>query len=106
MSVHYVVTYANHSPLAGIDLYKMGRNLDRSDLTELRQSYEEGLTFYISKRKTMGQENICGRNFLEVRNTLHIDSYSDNLMHFILFRVYIWGKIRYVNFMKFSFAPM
>ena len=22
-------------PLAGIDLYKMGRNLDRSDLTEL-----------------------------------------------------------------------
>ena len=35
LSVHYIVTYANHSPLVGIDLYKMGRNLDRSDLTEL-----------------------------------------------------------------------
>ena len=34
--LHIVLsTYANQNPLAGIDLYKMGRNLDRSDLTEL-----------------------------------------------------------------------
>ena len=41
LSVHYVVkcdqcivTYANHSPLVGIDLHKMGRSLDSSDLIQ------------------------------------------------------------------------
>ena len=34
--------------LAVVFTIKMGRNLDRSDLTELRQSYEEGLDHYIS----------------------------------------------------------
>ena len=29
--------------LAGIDLYKMGRNLDSSDLTELRGRFDNGL---------------------------------------------------------------
>ena len=55
-SVHYVVKCgecvvidANHSIFGGIDLYKMGRNLDRSDLTELWQSYEEGSTYQREK---------------------------------------------------------
>ena len=60
-------------PFGGIDLYKMGRNLDRSDLTELRLRVQNN---------GMVKEKRLWQDFFMRYGTLHIDSYSDNLMHF------------------------
>ena len=91
--------------LAVVFTIKMGRNLDRSDLTELRQSYEEGLDHYIStylkNNGLLGKKTFCGRN-LEVWNTYTY--LCDNLMHFKYFGVYIKGEIMSVNLSKLSFV--
>ena len=55
LSVHEVISVANQNPLAGIDLYKVGRNLDRSDLTELPLRYQN-YKWWAARRNVLWQD--------------------------------------------------